>query len=194
MWSAIEELQGDVSADVSQQTVVAHSQRVLSVVAAGIPPVDRSHSARVRADERRNGEHAMAINAAARRERRNHGMTQPRKHACTLAAVVQRVFLKGLRQGITCRCAYRRDGEIRSESLSITLSALFPLGRSIVCLINAGGERSADNGIRAECIKKIVAQLRFLRRTNVREIKLCWGGAGNSAGKFGRVSQRLCRG
>jgi hypothetical protein len=43
--AAIRELQDDVPAHISQQFVVAHSETILGIVAAGIPPIDGSHGA-----------------------------------------------------------------------------------------------------------------------------------------------------
>ena len=159
--SAIEELQSDVPAHISQQAVVAHPKCILGVVAAGIPAIDGRHRAGIRRDERREREDAVAVFAAARRQGRNHGMAQPRKHAFALTAVVQRVFPEGFRQRIARRRAYRCDAKVRSESLAVALSALLPLRRGVIRLADASRERCAGSWIRAERVEEVVAGASF---------------------------------
>src|SRR6202158_4560453 len=101
-------------------------------------------------------------------------MAQPRKEACALTAVIQRVFPKDFREPIACRGAYRCDAEAGPKSLAVTLRALFPLRRSAPRLVNAGHEGSAADGVGAERVDEVVVELRLLCRTRVRQIWLRW--------------------
>src|ERR1035437_4755294 len=124
--SAIEEFQGDVSTHVPEHTVVAHSETILVIVAAGIPAIDGRHGAGIRSNQIRKRKDAMAIVATACCKGRNYGMAQPPKHAFTLTAVIQCVFVEGFRERIARRRSHRRDAEVGTESLAITLCALTP--------------------------------------------------------------------
>src|SRR4029077_12440323 len=99
-------------------------------------------------------------------------MAQPRKKAFALTAVIQPVFPKGFRERITRRGADRCDGEVGPESLAITLRALFPLRRSILRVVNACRKPCACDGIGAEHVEEVVAELRFLSRRGVRQSQL----------------------
>src|SRR5271167_1540853 len=99
-------------------------------------------------------------------------MAQPRKHVFALTAVIQRILPEGFRERITRRCRYRRDAKVGLKSLAVTRSALLPLGWGIVRLGNASSDCSADDGIGAERIEEVVAELRFLGRTGVRQSQL----------------------
>src|ERR1700686_4771444 len=168
MWSAIEEFQGDVSANRPQQGVVAHAQRIRGFVAAWIPRIHSSHGASIWSDQSRDRKHAMALFAAACCESGNHGVAQPWKHAFALTAVIQRVFLEGFSEGVARRRSNRRDAEVGREPLAVTLRSLFPFRRSVFPLVNASRECCADDGIGAERVEGVVVNLRFLRRTRVR--------------------------
>src|SRR5580700_12191645 len=98
--TAKQKLQSDIPAHVSQHGVITHSESILVVVPVGIPRVDSSHRAGVRGYERRKRKDMMAIVAAACRKGRDHRVTQPRKYALALTAVVQRVFPEGFCQPI----------------------------------------------------------------------------------------------
>ena len=170
--TAVEELQGDVSAHISQQGVVAHSERILTIVAAGIPRVDSSQRTGIRSDECRDRKDTVSIFAAACGQSRNQGMAEAWISSLALAAVVQSVFLESLSQSVARGRADGRDAEIGSDSLAIAFGALFPLGRSVVALADAGSKGSASDRIRAERIECVVAKLRLLRRTNVDQVWL----------------------
>ena len=187
--SAIEELQGDVPAHVSQQVVVAHAERIPGIVAAGVPTVHRRHGGCIRRDECRDREDAVAVIAAPCGQGRNHGMAQPRQHAFALTAVVQRVFFEGLGQRITRGGAYGCYAKVGPESLAITLCASPPVRRCIPGLVKARREGGADDGIRAERVEELVVDLRLLRRTRVRQVELRRGSDGNSAGGISRIEQ-----
>src|ERR1700733_6423883 len=109
---SIEKFHADVSADIAQHRVVAHPERILTVVAAGIPGIDSSHRAGIRSDERRERKDTVAIVPPARRQGRNHRMGQPRKESLALTAEVPRVFPEDLCQPVTRGSADRLDGEI----------------------------------------------------------------------------------
>src|ERR1035438_2059155 len=189
VWPTIEEFKGDVFTYIPQQAVVAYSETILGVVTAGIPSIDGSHGTGIRSEQRREREDAVAIFAAACCQGRNHGMSQPRKQPFALTAVIQRVFLEGFRERIARRRSYRCDAEVRPDSLAITLRALLPFRRSILHLANASSKSRADDGIRAESVEGVVAELRCLRRTHVREVQLRRGCACNSAGGVLRIGR-----
>src|SRR5580704_18755288 len=167
---AIEELKADICTRIPQKAVVAHPERVLGIVTAWIPPIDRSHGSGVRSNEIRKRKHAMAVLATACCESRDNGVTKPRKHACALTAVVQRVLPEGPRKRVARRRAHRSDAEVGPESFGVTLSSLFPLRRSVFRLANASRKRSADDWIGAERVEDVVAELSFLCRTHIRQI------------------------
>src|SRR3984957_9872701 len=164
MWSAIEELQEDVSAHRSQQGVVAHSQPVRGFVAAWILRIHGGHDARIWSDQSWDRKHAMAVCAAACGESGNHGVSQPWKQPIALTAVVQGVFLEDLCQGIAGRRSNRCDAEVGSEPFAVTRRSLFPLWRSVFPLVNARHKSCPHDGIRTERIEGIVAEFGFLRR------------------------------
>src|SRR5271169_1408837 len=122
--SAVQKLQGDVSAHISQHRVVTHPKGVLTVVPAGIPRVHGSHGASIRGDKRGKRKDTMTIVAPARCKGRDDGMAQPWRHALAFATVVQRVFLERLRQPIACRSADRCNAEIRPDSSAKPRGAL----------------------------------------------------------------------
>src|SRR5580693_3127243 len=128
---AIEELKAEICTRIPQKAVVAHPERVLGIVTAWIPPIDRSHGSGIRSDEIRKRKDAMAVLAAAGREGRDHGVTQPRKHAFALTAVIQRVFPEGPRKRVARGRAYSGDAEVGPESLGVTLGTLLPRRRSV---------------------------------------------------------------
>ena len=137
MWSAIKELHGDVPTYISQQGVVAHSQRVRGLVAARVPRIHGSHGASIWSDERGDRKDTMTVVAAACCESRNYSMAQSRKYTLAFTAVVQRVFFEGLGEGIARRRGYRCDAEVGSKSFCVAFDSLFPLRRSVLPLVNA---------------------------------------------------------
>ena len=97
-------------------------------------------------------------------------MTEPRKYASAVAAVIERVFSEGFRQRVACRRANRFDGKVGPEPLAITLRALLPFGRRIILLVNAGLHCGDTDGKRAESVEGIVTNLRHLRWTTVGQV------------------------
>src|ERR1035437_5905187 len=172
MLSAIEEFQGDVSTHVPEHTVVAHSETILVIVAAGMRAIAGSQVAGIRRNQTRKRKDAVAIVPTACCKGRNYGMAQPPKHAFTLTAVIQCVFVEGFRERIARRRSQRRDAEVGTESLAITLCALTPFRRCPVRLVDARSNSGTDDGIRPERIKEVVAELRCLGRTHVSQIRL----------------------
>ena len=140
MRSAIEELQSNVAAHISQQAVVAHPERILCVEAIRIPPVNRNHGTRIGRDKRGDREDAMAVFAAAPCQGRDHCVAQPRKWAAAFAAVVQRIFPEGFRQPITRGGSNRRDPKVGPKPLAVTLNPLAPLRWSIGPLVDSRRE------------------------------------------------------
>jgi len=121
----------------------------------------------------------MPVVVAAGGESRNHGVVQARKHTFALATVVQRVFPEGAREGIARRRSDRGDAEIGSESLAVTRRALLPLWRSIVRLVNASRDGSAHDWIWSKGIEEVVAEPRFLCRTDVLKVRVSYACAGD---------------
>src|SRR5208282_5881628 len=134
MWSVIEKFKGDVCAYIPQQAVVAHSERILVIVAAGILAINGRHGAGIRSNQIRKRKDAMAIIAAACNKGRNHGMAQPPKHAFALTAVIQRVLVKGFRKRVARRGSYRHDAVIGPKTLAVTFGTLIPLRWRIIDL------------------------------------------------------------
>jgi hypothetical protein len=58
-------------------------------------------------------------------------------------------------------------------------------------LAYAGGEPRAEDGIWAECVEEVVANLGFLRRAHVQQARLRRGCARNNSGVKSRRGQRL---
>src|SRR5271155_4603303 len=150
MWSAVEKFKGDVCPHIPQQAVVAHSEGILVIVAAGIPAINGRHGTGIGGNQIGKRKDAMAIDAAVRCKGRNHGMSQPRKHAFTLAAVIQGVLAQGFRERIARRRSYRRDAEVGPKSLAVTFRALLPLRWSVLHLVNASSDSGADHRKRPE--------------------------------------------
>src|ERR1035438_6084184 len=113
----------------------------------------------------------MAVFAAPRRQGGNHGMAQSRKYASAFAAVVQRIFLEGFRQPISCRGSDNRDPNVRPESLAVTLGPLVPLRWSIAVLVDACCRRGSDNRVRTEGVAQVVAEHRFLSRARISDVQ-----------------------
>ncbi len=159
--SAIQEFKSDVSGNVPEQAVVAHSESIFGVVAPWIPSVDRRHSAGVRRHKGGNGKHTMAVFAASPGEGREHGVAEPRKHAPTFASVIQSVFSEGTGESIAGGRSYRGDAEVGCESLAVSRRPLPPLWRRVIRLVNTGRDCSTHNRIGPERIEKVAVKLYF---------------------------------
>ncbi len=153
MWSAIEEFESDISACIRQQTVVAHPETVLGIVAARVPRVHGSHSAGIGSDEGGERKDPVAVLAAAGSKCRNQGMAEPREYAFALATVIQSVFLEGLCERIARGRGYAGDAEGGAKTLAVGRGALFPLRRGVRGLVESASKSCADEGIRAECVE-----------------------------------------
>ena len=108
----MDELKSEVPANVSQQTVVAHAERIFRAESMGIPAIDSSHCAGIGSGDSGDREDAMAIYSLTCREGRGHGVAHPRPNACTFAAVIQRILFKGFRKTESRRRSNCRDPEI----------------------------------------------------------------------------------
>lgn len=169
MRALIEEFQADVFSGVSDQAVVAEAKGVLRAKAVGVPGIDTDHGAGIGRDKIRERKDAMAIFAAARGESGNQGMIQPGEKSFALTTVVERVFTEGCRQTVTSGSANGQNAEVGAETLAISFRALSPFWGSVVGLVDAGSDGSADDGVRTEGIEKIVGKLGFRRRRRVGE-------------------------
>jgi hypothetical protein len=85
--SAVDEFQGDISAHIYEESVVAHPECIFGAISVGIPRVNGSHGAGIRRDQRREREDAVAVLAAACCQSRDHSMAQSWEHTFALAAV-----------------------------------------------------------------------------------------------------------
>src|SRR5580692_9791459 len=131
----------------------------------------------------------MAVLVATSGEGRNHGMAKTRNHAFALAAVVQRILVQSLSQGIARRYRYRVDTEIGPESLAIAGDALLPLGRCIVCLVDACHECRACDWIGPKHVKEIAMKLHFRCGPDISQARIHWGCNRNRARRCSRISQ-----
>src|ERR1035438_5063693 len=127
----------------------------------------------------------MAFRAAASRQSGQDSMAQPRENSPAIAAIVECIFPKSLRQPITRRGSNSRDPKVGTKSSRIALDALIPLRRRIGELGDAGRERGPCDGVRAERIENVVAGHGSLRRLLVGQVQRprghAWGGAGGVA-------------
>src|SRR6202795_3739568 len=137
VWSAVKKFEGYVSPGIPEQAVVAHAESVAGVIAAGIPRVNRGHSAGIRCDQSGKGKDTMPVAASAGHKSGNHCMSQSRENACAFAAVIQSVLAKGLSQSIPCSRAYPGNAEDGCVAFAVTFCSLLPLGRSLVRLVDA---------------------------------------------------------
>src|SRR6266567_4466644 len=137
----------------------------------------------------------MAILTAPRCQGRDHGMAQPRKHAPALTPVIQRVFSEGPGESIARRCGYRGDPEVGPESLAVTGSALLPLWRCIVRLVDASSKCGAHDWIGPKRIEQVAMKLHLRCRANICQVWVLWGRDCNRARRVSRFGQclRFCR-
>src|ERR1700677_2404598 len=125
----IEELEGHISAHVRQQAVVTHAEPIHCAESIWVPPIDRSHRARIGSGKRRKRKDAVPIVAAARCDRGEYGVAQPGKYTSALAAVVQGIFLESLGESVARRRSYYGDPKVGPESPGVAFDPLMPLRR-----------------------------------------------------------------
>src|SRR5271163_4068642 len=92
-------------------------------------------------------------------------MPQARKEPRALAAIVQRVFAKQLRETVTRGRGDCTDSVVRAPTPAVALYSLVPIAGRIVRLIVSSHQRRTDNGIRTKGVKQIVHHLDLLRRS-----------------------------
>src|SRR5215470_7549239 len=135
--STVNKLESNVSRRLVKQVVGADPGAVHWLVSPGIPPQRRGLASGKGCDERRNGEHAMAVVASARGESGNDRVSKTRQKAAAGARVTERVLTEKSCGDIASAGGRNRDVVVGREPPAISRCTAAPFRRSAIRLLDS---------------------------------------------------------